>query len=373
MEERDADAGLARDRQQFDLRALETPSRRGQAAVLGTVGIAEHHDLPVATAAQVFAIRIVREQRAHHLRRDGEVLHGLEQRRHVDRHRGRGIDAAGRTCQRDHAEHVRGTAAHADDVRPDGGGAEARPDLGQGAKHRQGAGCVLRNRLRHLPRGRQPVTQRLQPLAGFARLPLRIAEQLAERQVVHGRVLANVERRQVEAEGMHAPEQASHGKGASVFAAVTAKALLDRSEIVEQRAGLQVAALLVLRGPAQPFRHQAEQFAIRHVGMSAFRHWRIGKLCAAVRDAGVDRRIEVGAAACLAQQRGELAQVTPVGTQQQATQGRMRGGDRVGPDIGIAIHVAADPGREAQGIVRQRGGIQAAGGERLGKGFVIRR
>src|SRR3546814_3255097 len=72
VEEHDAHARRPCQRGQLHLGELQRPARGHQAAVLGAVGVAEHHRLPVAAGAQVGAIDGVVEQRAHHRRRSEE-------------------------------------------------------------------------------------------------------------------------------------------------------------------------------------------------------------------------------------------------------------------------------------------------------------
>ena len=78
------------------------------------------------------------------------------------------------------------------------------------------------------------VHQQVVALGGRARHPVRVVETLADDAMMDLGVLAQVERRQVKAEGFHAPDQALHVGPAGVKAAVRLEAGGDQLEVAQE-------------------------------------------------------------------------------------------------------------------------------------------
>ena len=95
VEEHDADACFAREPGQCDLGLLQRPARRDKTTILRTVGITEHDDLTITARRKMCAIQAIGEQRAHDVFGGIKIVDGLEQRRDIERHAIRCIDATG--------------------------------------------------------------------------------------------------------------------------------------------------------------------------------------------------------------------------------------------------------------------------------------
>ena len=256
VEEADVHAAVVRERGQRDLGLLQRPARRDQAAVLGAIGVAQHHHLPIAARGQVRAIHWVGEQRTQRVGGGVEIGDGFEQRRDVERHPAFVVDAAGDPRQRQHRQRVGGAAAHADYVRPERARAVTRAQARDGAEHFQRRCRSLGIRRRHhLVAGQQRVQAR-HPAVDTALAPTLVAKQRGERGVVHARVLTQVEAGQVEAEALRTPPQSPHREAAGMLAAVRVQAVLDQHHIGQERIGIGIAVRLVMRGGLQPRGHQ---------------------------------------------------------------------------------------------------------------------
>ena len=126
MEKREANASLMRHFKQFHLGALQAPARRQRAAVLATVGIAQHHPLAIAAHTQMGAIHRIVQQRPQRIGRVLQVVDGFKKRRDIERHVRisaivilGGFDQFTVPGQRQHRQHIGGGARHADDVQAD--------------------------------------------------------------------------------------------------------------------------------------------------------------------------------------------------------------------------------------------------------------
>ena len=152
VEQREGDAVPPGDAHQRLLRPVEEPVRRQEPALLGRVGVAQHHLLGVATRPEMLAVGGVREQRVQQRRRPVEGLGGLQQRHDVeDGKRGRQVaDGGGRMTERlglrgaarqlQDVGHVLGRRREADDVPAAGLDAEAGLDARDGPERRQDLG-----------------------------------------------------------------------------------------------------------------------------------------------------------------------------------------------------------------------------------------
>ena len=249
--------------------------------------------------------------------------------------------------------------------------AQLRAQRVHGAEHFQrgqrlrGVGCPRRGTL----------DQRMQPLdPRFHRLlrPLRIVVERAERLVVHRRILAQVERGQVEAEAARAPEHAAQREAAGVFAAVAGQAGIDGFQVANELVGIGVALTTVVRGRRQPRAHQVQQLPVGHVRQPRLVFHRAGQQRAMGLGAPRDLRIPRHPRLALGQDVAERAQVGAIAGQRGGALHLQRVADGGGADVGIAVHVAAHPGAEAQ----QRGQFDPLAVHRLdrvGEGFVEHR
>ena len=349
MEEHQPHAGLPGQPHQVYLGPLQRPARSQQATVLGAVGIAQHHDLAITAGAHVAAVDGVVEQRTHHPGGGVQVVDRLEQRRHVQRHFAIALAfrAAGNARQRQHRQRVGGVAAHADDVGAEGIGAVAlarrlhrAEDLQRGRR---------RFRIRHLrPRRFDQGVQPLQPLLQRPIAPVVVTLQRAKRGVVGRRVLAQVQRCHMEAEAARAPQQAPQRQATGMVAAVGRQAGLDQLQVGEEFID---GAVGVARVRIQPRRHQLQQLAVRHVLLPrAQRSGSLGHGVAVRGQAFLDITADTGAVAGLGQHPSQRPQLVAVLRQHlRALRGERRL-DGVGAHVGIAIHVAAHPGAEAQHV-----------------------
>ena len=278
MEEGDAHASFGSQCGQRHLGLLQRPARGHQATVLGAVGIAQHHHLAVTAAAQVLAIHGVGEQRTQGVGGVVEVVDGFKQWRHVQRHRAVAVDAATQLGQRQHRQRVGGASAHRDDVGADGARAVARQGVGDGAEDVEHGTRVVGVELRSGGRVAQECAQDFSALGPITVRVRVVAQQRGQGGVVLGAFLAQVQRRQVEAEGLHAAQQAAHGETAGVFALVRLQAGFDQAQVGEEIVRARVAIAGVRVGGADARRQQSQEAPIGHVrmpGLDRFR--RVGK------------------------------------------------------------------------------------------------
>ena len=371
MEEHDGDPGLAGQRHQFGLGALQCPARGQHATILGAVGIPQHHRLPVAARREMRAVHRVSEQRAHHRRGSLQVVDGLEQRRHVQRH-GIVLDAAGHPSQCKHRQRIGGSAAHADDVGAERVFAITCAGLAHGAEHREAArGGVVGCRVRQGTA--EPAMQVREAFVERTRGPVAVAEQLGDGSVMHGGILAQVQAREMEAETAHPQAHALQGVQAGMVAAMRAQAVGDQVEIRQQAAGTAVAALRALGGRLEARAHQVQQLAIDHVHLARLQPpCGVGQQCAVLvqppRNAGID----AGALGGLGEDAHQLAEIGGVVADHLGALRFQRGEDGVGTDVRVAVHVAADPGAELQHH-RQLRALPVDGIQRFGELPVIGR
>ena len=268
MKHGEVDAGRLGRRDQRRLSALQRPARRRDAGVLVAVGVPEHHHLATAAALEVSAIPVVRQERAQYRGGRREVVHRLEQRRDVERERTVRSDEARPPREQEHAEYVVHALGHAHDVGADGGRAVARPALGDRPEHPERplgvrVGCGG-GRFGRLQRTAQPVSA----LCGRALEPPHVAQQTPRHHPVDERVLAHVEGGQVEAKGLHAPDETSHSEQPRVNATMGLETSAHHLEVGRELGGVRIPLGVVpLRG-GEPCGHQAEQHSVRHIAVA---------------------------------------------------------------------------------------------------------
>ncbi len=345
---------------QAALGAVDLPLGGGDAAELGGVGVAQHDLLHVPAQGDQAPVGGVGE----HLVEDPvgllELVGGLEQRNDADlRPAGVEVDQAGLAGQHGRGEDVVGALAHRDDVRLDDLGAEALERLPNGVED----GGVQRRRAGgQRAAGAQLLRQQLAPVvAGHVRVPPGLlaqpVEELAERVVVGVGVLADVHRRQVQAEGGEGADGPLEAPVGDEPAAVGAQRVLDELEVGEELGGAQVVAALLVRGALGEALAGVEELLPDAGGLEA-----VGLLGVEALVAGADlgEQLEVpleggeellgGAAVADGVGQG-AAQVVDeldgVGDAVLVLQYQHVPGD-VGGDVGVAVAVAADPGAEGQ-------------------------
>lgn len=269
MEERQADAVLGGHLQQFHLGPLQAPARGGDAAVLATVRIAQHHHLHIPARGQVRAVDRVGQQVAQGVGATLEVVHRFEQRGDIQRHRAGVVDQPAPTGQGQYGEHVAAVVRHRNDVAAQRVGTVAAACIGQCGEHRVQALTALlgarRQRLLAAGERRQPGR------AGdrIGRVPNVLAIQHAGQcAAVHARLLAHVQPRQVEAEGAHPPQQATHREAAGMVALVGVQAVQDQLDVVLEFLRRRIGAVGIVQGGLHARAHAVVEQAVRHVGMA---------------------------------------------------------------------------------------------------------
>ena len=100
--------------------------------------------------------------------------------------------------------------------------------------------------------------------AGVRVSQLRIVQPLADHAMVDLGLLAQIERGQVKAESLHAPDQALHVGPAGVEAAIRLEAGGDEFEVAQELLRPFVTIGPAVVGEPQPLGHLPEEHAIRH-------------------------------------------------------------------------------------------------------------
>ncbi len=85
---------------------------------------------------------------------------------------------------------------------------------------------------------------------------------------MHLRILAHVQRHQVKAEGMDAPQQPLHGEQSGMLALVERQALGDQFDVGEQLRDLFVRIDIVVVSRLQALLDQAQEHPVRHVAVT---------------------------------------------------------------------------------------------------------
>ncbi len=166
------------------------------------------------------------------------------------------------------------------------------------------------------------------------------------------RLLAEIEGGEVEPEAAHAPDQAAQGEHSGVLAPVVAQAALDQTQVGQEFVGRGIPGVIINphAGP-EPRRHQGQQIAIRHVGLTRPQaSGGIRQTLPLVFDPRQHGRVETHHAQRLGQHRGQFGEIAAIGGQDLTALAGQGIGDGGSTDIGVAVHVAADPGTETQHI-----------------------
>ena len=214
--------------------------------------------------------------------------------------------------------------------------------------------------------------QQARAAQGIQTLPRCVAAQhCGQRARMHARFPAYVQPCQMEAEGLHPPQQTLHGKAAGMFAAIGTQAVEDQLQIVDQFGGAGVGAAAIIQRGLQACAHAVVEQAVRHVGMARARlHLRQQLLV--LRHACLQRITNAHSLGRLAEQAGQLQQFLLVAPQHCPPLCIQRVADGGGIHVRVAVHVAAHPGAEAQ-QARQRQFFAEGIAQRLLQRFVQHR
>ena len=181
------------------------------------------------------------------------------------------------------------------------------------------------------------------------RRPVGAVVERSQRIVVRGGILAQVQRGQVEAEGARTPEHALQREATGLVAAMAGQAGIDQLEVVDEGAGIRIGTRAARHRGGQAATHLPEQLPVRHVGQPrACTHHAVGQQRLVRLGALDDRGIETDALLALGEDVTERAQIGLVtGERLRALRGEcVAHGSRA--DVRVAVHIAADPGAEAQ-------------------------
>ncbi len=151
----------------------------------------------------------------------------------------------------------------------------------------------------------------------------------------------------MQAERAHAAQHAPHVEQAGVRAVVREQAALDELQVVDELPGALVLTRASVVGGAQPLGDLAEEHPVRHAIVrgrrGAARRRNDGPV---LLDPVADGRQNADAAAALAQLLRERLGVEEVAVDDQLVMARAALADGLGVHVGVAVHVAADPGTE---------------------------
>ena len=226
-------------RDERDLRLEQLPARGQVPAVLVAVAVAQHHLLRGIARGEHARVQRDRQQLVHRARGIAQVGDRLEQRHdvagevRVDR-----AVKAHLAQQQHHLQDVGDAVALRDHVVLDAVGAVERLQArgsAQDFEFAPGLGRVLDVRRTEQPRRREFLGQHAHArglVEGFvAHVRSRDGEQLRDDALVHVGVLAQVDRRQVEAEDGHGPPQLAQPPAGEQGRAVRLQRVVDRLEV----------------------------------------------------------------------------------------------------------------------------------------------
>ena len=329
---------------------MDQNARGTGAALLVAVRIAEQHALAPPACLQMPAVERIGKQLLQGGAAAAERLLGLELRRDIERDLAGVLVVGGRpVCQQQRREHVIGPGGAADDEVADGIGSVAMSPLHDGVEHRERA-LAERIELRYRPAVLlQRLGQQVAPLAPGAREPLIIGKALPDDLVQHARLLAHIERCQVKAEGVDAPQQALDVEQPGVGALVGLEARGDERHIVAELARQLVTVGAAVEGPAQPFADLREEHPVGHAVVARGRD---GAGARQQRHVVLEPLDELGggrdAARALREPLRELLTVLEIGVDDRLLLAREGFADRLGVHVRVAVHVPAGPGAEVQ-------------------------
>ena len=145
--------------------------------------------------------------------------------------------------------------------------------------------------------------------------------------------------------------QALHVAPAGVETLVGLEAGGDELEIAQELLRAFVAVRPALIGETQPLRHLPEEHAVRHAIVPHRRDAeRAGNQLGVQLDALAELRSHRAAAGALRKQLRQHAALVEVRVDDDLLLARERVADGLGVHVGVAVHVAADPGAEADHV-----------------------
>ena len=271
------------------------------------------------------------------------------------------VTRAGPVRQHQRRKHVGGRGGGADDVQADRVRPVAVAPLHDRLEHRQRAASQGIETAPGSGIARQHLDQAGQLFAGIALLPFGIVQALRQHGMMDAGVLAQVERRQVEPEGVDARQQAPHQEAAGMQPAIGAQAVDDQGDVAAQLRQPVVAVGPAVERVAQAFGDLPEEHAVRHAIMAQRRQRRrAGQQRAVLVDAARQRRRYRHAPGTLRQLLRQRLAFLEILVDDDLLLPRQRLADALGMHIGGAIHVTAHPAAEAhQQRQLQRVGVDA--------------
>ncbi len=229
----------------------------------------------------------------------------------------------------------------------------ASPTLVQSPEHLERAPGLLVLRLGRSRGGNGALEGLSEPGASVpgGRLhPTFLIQEASHDPAVEEGVLPGVEGGQVKPEDLHPGEHTADPAQPGVAAAVALQAPGHEPEIVGQLVGGGVAALAVLEGDAQPSAHEAQEDPVGEVPPAGrYLLQGPGEEGGVRLDPLADLGVHIHPPGGLGEKGRELEEVGAVASQGQLTVPLQGVPDRPGGDVGVAVHVAADPGGEAHG------------------------
>ncbi len=163
------------------------------------------------------------------------------------------------------------------------------------------------------------------------------------------RGLRDVQGRDVKPEGAHAPDETAHQEISGVPAAVVGQTVGRQLYVGEQLAGILVRVGTALVGRLEPLADLSEEDPVGHAVVARGRKRLRSREQRRVRiDARRQIAVHVDAARALAQRLGELPALVEISRDDEllvTLQGLAYG---FAVDIGVPVHIAADPGAEPQ-------------------------
>mmetsp|Transcript_11934 Transcript_11934/g.50206 ORF Transcript_11934/g.50206 Transcript_11934/m.50206 type:complete len:711 (+) Transcript_11934:117-2249(+) len=253
VEELPARAGALADGLDGALRRVEREGAAHDAAVLGAVRVADHDVLHVAGRREVRAVHVGLKERGQRLRHALQVRDGLEERAHanfgVGPRAGRRVilhePLANHPAEGENLQDIRGRAGHGDVVLAEGLHVHDVSHRGHRLENLHALDGVGRARVHRrdelVLRGRRVSDGGLEDLHALRLVELSVvgaapegAQNLVHSLDVARALLADVERLQAKAEGLHQADEVLQGAGGGRGVAALGEEVLDELEVREQ-------------------------------------------------------------------------------------------------------------------------------------------
>ena len=166
---------------------------------------------------------------------------------------------------------------------------------------------------------------------------------------MHMGVLRDVERGQVKSEGTDPSDEAPHQEISRVPPAIGKQAVRGQLNVGQQFIGALIRIRPPIVGGLQAFTQLTEKNPIRlSVVPRGCELLTAGQQAAVGLHPASERRADFDAVRTLAQGLGELAALIEIGRYDELLMAMQRLADGLTVHVGIAVHVAADPGTEMQ-------------------------